>query len=66
MEVSCSSDFIVFIVGFKKGADGEELSRDSVNSSVVLFTVPPSDRVGNFMLVGKYSTVSVRLTNRDY
>ena len=58
MEVSCSSAFIIYVVGQKKGADAEGLLRASVNSSADLFSVYKPDRVGNFALDGGNATMS--------
>ena len=58
MEVSCSSDYIVSVVGFNKGSDGELFLRSSVNSIAALFAVSASDRGGNLALDGGGYNVS--------
>ena len=58
MEVSCSIDLIVSFVGWNKGAYFEGFLRASINSSAALFAMSTIDKVGNFLLVGKNSTMS--------
>ena len=59
MEVSCFINFIVSVVGLKKGADSEGFLRASVNSRTALFAVYAADRVGIFELSRKNSTLSL-------
>ena len=65
MEVSCSSYLIVYVVICKKGACGGRFLRASGNSRDALFAVSSVDRVGNFVLVGKNSTMSPMCLDAD-
>ena len=52
-EVSCSSDFIVYVVVWNKGPDGEWLLWASVSYKAAFFAASTAGRVGNFALDGK-------------
>ena len=58
MEVRFYSAFIVSVVGQNTWVDGEGFFRASVNSGAALYAVSVIDRVGNFLFIGKNSTMS--------